>query len=73
MRTLDAPCDAERAAAQITTNWLGIEWVDRTKRVYLGEQRHPRGAGVRPERDHVAAPYEPGYSAFDTPLGYAYI
>jgi hypothetical protein len=61
-------------AREISTHWLGIEWVDRTQRSHLGQVLHPMGAGVEEgTRDHVEVPYTAGYNGFGTPMGYKYI
>lgn len=58
---------------KITTEWMGIEWTDRSRRSHLGKTLHAFGAGVEPARDSVAAPYNQGYNGFAVPLGYSYI
>ncbi|EKX47972.1 hypothetical protein GUITHDRAFT_106056 [Guillardia theta CCMP2712] len=63
----------EPGSRSVTTEWMGIEWVDRTKREYFGKVIHPLGAGVDPTRDVVPAPYNAGYNGFTTPLGYNYM
>jgi hypothetical protein len=53
---------------------MGIEWVDRTQRTFLGNVLHPMGAGVEAGGPHqVHVPYTAGYNAFGTPMGYKYI
>jgi len=61
-------------ARSITTQWMGVEWVDRTKRIYQGNVLHPMGAGAElGGRDYVEVPYAAGYNGFGTPMGYQYI
>jgi hypothetical protein len=61
-------------AREISTQWMGIEWVDRTQRTFLGNVLHPMGPGVDPGGPHtVDVPYAPGYNAFGTPMGFKYI
>mmetsp|Transcript_22579 Transcript_22579/g.50842 ORF Transcript_22579/g.50842 Transcript_22579/m.50842 type:complete len:443 (-) Transcript_22579:1374-2702(-) len=64
---------SEAGSRGVTTQWMGIEWVDRTRREYFGKVVHPLGAGVDPGRDVVPAPYNAGYNGFTTPLGYNYM
>ena len=65
---------AAQGSRQISTQWMGIEWVDRTQRTFLGNVLHPMGAGVEPGGPHqVHVPYTAGYNAFGTPMGYKYI
>jgi hypothetical protein len=61
-------------ARSITTQWMGIEWVDRTQRTYQGNVLHEMGAGVDlGGRDQVEVPYAAGYNGFGTPAGFKYI
>ena len=65
---------AAQGSRQISTQWMGIEWVDRTQRTFLGNVLHPMGAGVEAGGPHqVHVPYTAGYNAFGTPMGYKYI